>query len=59
MFCSIVNTGANQASYIMVCAQIKKMESQKLLKVSIAMIPKGAESKLDAHAIQLFDKRDF
>lgn len=38
---------------------INKIESQKFLKVSIAIIPKGAESKLEAHAIQLFDKRDF
>jgi hypothetical protein len=55
----MVNTGANHASCIMVCTHIKNIESQKFLKVSIAIIPKGAESKHDAHAIQLFDKRDF
>jgi len=43
----------------MVCTHIRKIESQKFLNVSIAMIAKGAESKLDANAIQLFDRRDF
>jgi hypothetical protein len=38
---------------------IKNIESQKLLKVSIARIPNGAERRLEAHAIQLFDNRDF